>query len=319
MPADLESMVYANAVPWHGLGTKIDDAVSFHDGFKQAGLDWEVEVRPMFLADGSKVEDGRAVVRTTDNKQLGVVGTRWTPLQNRDAFNVFEPLVARGDMTLETAGSLKGGKRIWVLCKIKQDNLEVAKNDEIALYGMLSNGHDGTLAVHFGFTNIRIVCSNTEQMARTSESSRLVRVRHHRLVLENVEKLRDLMNLAKTEFEGSLEDYRFLASRAINQDDLKKYIRIVFKQDKKKEDDISSRQNNIMAEVERLFEEGKGNDLPGVRGTYWAAYNSVTEYLNWNAGRNAENRMNSLWFGPNNNVSRDALLTAMEMADATSA
>ena len=131
----------------------------------KAGLDWQVETEPLFRGNGQEVK-AQASVRTSDNRVLGVVGPRWTPLQNKDAFKVFEPLVDSGDMTLHTAGSLRNGERVWVLCQLNLDNSEIVKGDEIAKFALLSNGHDGKLAVHLGFTPIRVVCANTEAMAR---------------------------------------------------------------------------------------------------------------------------------------------------------
>ena len=72
--------------------------------------------------------------------------------------------------------------------------------------------------------------------------------------------------------------------------------------------------NNLMEEVTGLFEAGKGNDLPSIRGTLWAGYNAVSEWLTWNRGRNADNRLNSLWFGDGANINRHALEMALEMA-----
>ena len=226
MSHEVEKMVFAGATPWHGLGTEIDDATNFWDAFKLAGLDWEVETEPLYRmgAAGQVVGEqvkAQAAVRTSDDKVLGVVGPRWTPLQNRDAFKVFEPLIDSGDMRLHTAGSLRGGERVWVLCQLGLENTEIVKNDEIAKFALLSNGHDGKLAVHFGFTPIRVVCANTESMARSSTASNLIRVRHHRFVKNNVEKLRDIMNLANQEFEATAEQYRFLASKQINRPELK--------------------------------------------------------------------------------------------------
>ena len=221
MSHEVEKMVFAGATPWHGLGTEIDNATNFWDAFQLAGLDWEVETEPVFRKDGSEVK-AQAAVRTSDNRVLGVVGPRWTPLQNRDAFKVFEPLVDSGDLILHTAGSLRNGERIWVLCQLGTENSEIVKDDEIAKFVLLSNGHDGKLAVHLGFTPIRVVCANTEAMARGSKASKLIRVRHHRFVKNNVEKLRDIMNLANQEFETTADNYRFLASRQINSKDLRK-------------------------------------------------------------------------------------------------
>ena len=313
MSHEVEKMVFAGATPWHGLGTEIDDATTFWDAFKMAGLDWEVQTEPLFRGDGSEVK-AQASVRQSDNRVLGVVGPRWTPLQNRDAFEVFEPLVDSGDLKLHTAGSLREGERVWVLCQLNLDNSEIVKGDEVSKFALLSNGHDGKLAVHFGFTPIRVVCANTEAMARGCKSSKLIRVRHHQFVKENVEKLRDVMNLANQEFEATAEQYRFLASRQINAKDLAQYVKIIFGVEKKSDEDIKTRTKNILQSVETLFTTGKGNDLPGVEGTYWAAYNAVTEYLNYDRGRNNANRMDSLWFGQNKQMSSNALDTALELA-----
>lgn len=319
MSHEVEKMVFAGATPWHGLGTEIDDATNFWDAFKLAGLDWEVETEPLYrkgAADqvvGEEVK-AQAAVRTSDDKVLGVVGPRWTPLQNRDAFKVFEPLIDSGDMRLHTAGSLRGGERVWVLCQLGLENTEIVPNDEIAKFALLSNGHDGKLAVHFGFTPIRVVCANTEAMARSSKASKLIRIRHHRFVKNNVEKLRDIMNLADQEFEATAEQYRFLASKQINASDLHKYVKIVLDVQQQEDDDLSTRTKNIIGKVEEFFLIGKGNDMPGVNGTYWAAYNGVTEYLNYEKGRTNENRMDSLWFGQNGNLSQKALDTALALA-----
>jgi phage/plasmid-like protein (TIGR03299 family) len=313
MSHEVEKMVFAGATPWHGLGTEIDDATTFWDAFQLAGLDWEVKTEPLYRKDGTPVK-AQASVRQSDDKVLGVVGPRWTPLQNRDAFKVFEPLIDSGDMRLHTAGSLRGGERVWVLCQLGLENTEIVKNDEIAKFALLSNGHDGKLAVHFGFTPIRVVCANTESMARSSTASNLIRVRHHRFVKNNVEKLRDIMNLANQEFEATAEQYRFLASKQINATDLHKYVKIVLDVHQQEEDELSTRTKNIIGKVEEFFLLGKGNDLPGVNGTYWAAYNGVTEYLNYEKGRTSENRMDSLWFGQNGNLSQKALDTAVALA-----
>jgi len=317
MAANVETMVYADETPWHGLGTQIDDSVSFEDAFQKSGLDWEVKTEPLYRANGDLFPNSRAVIRDTDDSVLGSVGSRWTPLQNRDAFSIFEPLIESGDMSLHTAGSLKNGQRVWVLCQLNLDNSQIVPGDEIAKFALLSNGHDGILAVHFGFTPIRVVCSNTEAMARASKASKLIRVRHHRFVKENVEKLRDIMNLANQEFETTAESYRFLASRQINSDDLDKYVRIVFNMQSKADDNIqplTTRSANIKNEVIRLAIEGQGNNMPGVNGTWWAAYNGVTEYMNYQQGRNGDNRLNSLWFGQNKNLNGIALETALVLA-----
>jgi phage/plasmid-like protein (TIGR03299 family) len=313
MAHKVEKMVFAGATPWHGLGTEINQDTSFWDAFELAGLDWEVDTKPLFTGDGEKVSH-RAAYRVSDGRILGIVGKRWTPLQNRDAFEIFEPLVDAGEMVIHTAGSLRNGERIWALCQLNQDNSEIVAGDEVAKFVLLSNGHDGKLAVHFGFTPIRVVCANTEALARGSKASKLVRVRHSRFVKQNVQDLRNVMNFANQEFEATAEQYRYLASKGINSEDLDKYIKIVLGIGEKSADEMTTRSKNIVSSIEDLFESGKGSDIVGVRGTYWGAYNAVTEYLNYSKGRTANNRMDSVWFGQNGTMNQKALDTALELS-----
>ena len=311
MSHQIEKMVFAGETPWHNLGTEIDDATNFWDAYQLAGLDYVVNTEPLYRKNGEQVS-ARASVRADNDKVLAVVGPNWTAFQNRDAFRTFEPLIESGDMRLHTAGSLRGGARIWVLCQLGLSNTEIVPNDEIAKFALLSNGHDSKLSVCLGFTPIRVCCANTEALARNCQASRLIRVRHHRFVKDNVEKLRDLMNVADAEFEATADQYRFLASRQISSADLTQYVRIVFgvKPDSK----VSSRLSNIIGKVEEFFLIGKGNDIPGVSGTYWAAYNGVTEFLNYQRGRSQAIRLNSLWFGANKTISSRALDAAVAMA-----
>jgi hypothetical protein len=153
-------------------------------------------------------------------------------------------------------------------------------------------------------------------MAHGSKVSKLIKLKHSKNVLRNLDNLRDTMNLIDQEFEATAEQYRLLARKDINQKDLQKYLKVVFNATEDEEGELSTRRKNIFEDIARLVDSGRGTDIPGVRGTYWAAYQGVNEYLNYLNGRTPENRMNSLWFGVNSNVNTLALSTAVEMAMA---
>jgi phage/plasmid-like protein (TIGR03299 family) len=166
--------------------------------------------------------------------------------------------------------------------------------------------------VRVGFTPIRVVCANTLALAHGCNASRVIRLKHTKDLHRNLAKIREIMNIANQEFEATAEQFRLLARKSINQDDLKKYVKRVLKI----EDQVnpSARIRNIMAEMISLCETGKGNDLPSVRGTLWTAYNGVSEWLAYQRGRNEQNRLNSLWFGDSANLNRQALEIALAMA-----
>lgn len=324
----VESMAYLGATPWHGLGKQVDEAFAYDEEafIKEAGLDWEAEKRQLkrdrkvIAADGSftwETANANAweVVRSTDQSVLAdSVGARFTIVQNKDAFKWFKPWLESKEAAFHTAGALFDGARIWVLAKLNRDPMEIAAGDIVEKYVLLSHSHDGTLAMRVGFTPIRVVCWNTLSMAHSADASKLIRLKHTKNIHTNLDNLRETMNLMNAEFEATAEQYRLLVNKHINQNDMKKYVKKVFGFDEN--DDISTRQKNIFERVYELMETGKGNNLPSVRGTYWSAYNGVSEYLSYENGRNADNRLNSLWFGQNSNMNKLALASAVEMANA---
>jgi len=306
----VESMVYVGKEPWHGLGKKIPEgkSLSIGEAIVAAGLNWDVELRPLYTQNGSKlvsIRDRYAVCRQKDGATLGVVGPDYTPLQNKEAFAWFQPFLDTGDVTIETAGSLKEGGIVWVLARIGTEELHVSEKDRIAHYVLLSNSHDGSLSVRVGFTPVRVVCHNTLSLAHESQASKLLRVKHTARVVENLEHIRQIMDLAHKEFYATIEQYRVLREIEISRNDLERYVRIVFDLP-----EIGGKE--LIPNVAYLMECGRGSKEAGK--TYWGAYNAVTEYLNYFRGKTQDNRLSSLWFGDSSVVNKKALHVAIEMA-----
>lgn len=289
---------------WHGLGTVLPEAPSIGEAIQAAKLDWQVTTEPLFTSMGEKV-DAQATRRADTKDILGVVGPNYTAVQNADALNIFQPLVEAKLVALETAGSLKNGRRVWILAKILGvDTAEVAKNDALIPYVLLSNSHDGKTAVRLGFTPIRVVCANTLAAAQNSGASKLIRVTHTAKVLENIQALRDTMNFVKADFEATLDSYRFLASRDINSADLEKYVRKVFNLPAAEDE---GRYPKSLMRSKALFEQETARN-------WWTAYNAVQGFMQHEQGRTADARLDGLWFGPNQAKNIDALKTALDMA-----
>jgi phage/plasmid-like protein (TIGR03299 family) len=314
MSHELESMAFYGRSPWHGLGTPLADE-DLHDwpqACARAGLDWDVELVPLVTADTGAGVGRRAVRRGSDGRILGTVGPHYAALQNRDAFAWFQPFLDAREAQLHTAGSLRNGSRVWVLARLNRDPLVVAPGDEVEKYLLISHGHDGSLAVRVGFTPVRVVCQNTLAMAHGSDASQLIRVRHTREVHQNLADVREVMDLANQQLEATAQQYRLLARKSVNRADLHRYVRRVLQVGDGQEP--GARTRAILGEVVGLCESGRGNGLPSVSGTWWAAYNGVSEWLAYRRGRSQDNRLNGLWFGAGAGVNRHALQTALAMA-----
>lgn len=311
MPAAVDTMFYVRETPWHGLGTKLTNAPSIPEAIKAAGLEWEVGLKDLQTVDGVSVPN-KATYRKTDGAILGVVGPRYVPLQNEKAFNWFQPFVDSGEVALHTGGSLMSGQKVWVLAEIQTGPSEIVKGDEVAKFVLLSNSHDGTTAIRVGFTPIRVVCANTLSMAHSSELSKLIRIRHTKSAVFNLEKVREIMNLVNQKFEATAEQYRALATKAICDKDVEKYVNVLLGIHGVPEADVSTRKKNVRENILNRVHSDK-QMLPGVRGTWWGAYNGYTEHLNYEHGHKRDNRMSRLWFNPENE-SRKALDTALELS-----
>lgn len=360
-------MAFVGATPWHTLGNKVDESLGrdIPAFLKAANMDTDhelvqlvtkstdyapVQAALLQLANENDITvlktkiaelatqnvGGQEVARygvrrVQDGKIVGNVGPRYTVLQNREAFEWFKPFLDLDEARLHTAGVLAEGAKIWVLAKLNKEPLEIAAGDTVDKYLLLSHAHDGSMAVRAGFSPIRVVCSNTLAMAHRDKASKLIRVKHSKNVKTNLEHIRETMNLINQEFEATAEQYRRLATKSISQDDLKKYVKLVFafKQPAlaevtdtqiawgKEEHDaeaISTRMKHTLEEVLALTETGKGNDLASIRGTFWQGYNAVTEYLSYNSGNSDDNRMDSLWFGAGADLNAHALSLALQMS-----
>jgi phage/plasmid-like protein (TIGR03299 family) len=314
MPAAVEQMMFVGATPWHGLGNKVDADIGVEDAIVAAGLDWEVGLKDLQTVDGVPVSH-RATYRKTDGSILGVVGPRYTPLQNKDSFDWFQPFIDAGECGIHTAGSLHSGQKVWVLAQLNRDSSEIVRGDDVSKFILLSNSHDGTTAIRVGYTPIRVVCVNTLAMAHNNKSSQLIRIRHTRSSKNNLEQVRDIMDNINAQFEATAEQFRFLASKNFNQGDIRRYVKTMLGIEGTVDDDIKTRTRNIMDEILALV-EGPKQSATNVRGTWWAAYNGYNEYLNYNKGRTEDNRLDSLWFGANANDNIKALEKAMEFANA---
>ena len=162
MSAEVESMFYTREKPWHGLGTFVQEAPTSKAALKLAGLDWRVIQKQVVTSDGILIPGFKANVRDTDNRVLGVVTDRYKVVQNEDAFAFTDTLLGEG-ITYETAGSLQNGRRTWVLAKLP--HRYIISGDEVTPYLVFMNSHDGSGAMKAAMTPIRVVCSNTLNLA----------------------------------------------------------------------------------------------------------------------------------------------------------
>jgi len=193
MSANVETMFYVREKPWHGLGTRIEEAPTSADALVYAGLDWTVEQKNVYTEDGSLVSGYKVNTRSTDNAALGIVSDRYKVVQNEDAFQFTDDLLGEG-VTYETAGALQGGRKVWMLARMPQRY--IISGDEIAPYMVVMNSHDGSSGIKVAMTPLRVVCQNTLNLALNS-AKRIWTTKHTENVMSRVHEARETLLLAE--------------------------------------------------------------------------------------------------------------------------
>lgn len=187
--------------PWDGVGMNVHGAFSSKEVMQRAGLDWSVSSRKLYLSDGSPVPGVKANVRSTDNKVLGIVGSDYKIVQNAEAFSFMDQVLGEG-VTYETAGALKGGRRVWVLAHIPGEYKFV--EDKADPYILFSTTHNGSGAIKVCLTPIRVVCMNTLNLA-IKTATRSWSIVHKGLMDQKIANAKNTL-IASKEYMGALCD-----------------------------------------------------------------------------------------------------------------
>ena len=210
MAANVESMFYTRTAPWHGLGVRVEEVLGSKEALIQAGLDWKVEQTDVYAASGERILGYKANIRDIDRSVLGIVGDRYKIVQNEEAFAFTDGLLGEG-VKYETAGSLAGGKIVWMLAKIPEKY--IISGDAIEPYLVFCNSHDGSGAIRVAMTPVRVVCQNTLNLALKG-ASRVWSARHTENVMSRMDEARETLQLANA--------YMSQLGRSINELQAKK-------------------------------------------------------------------------------------------------
>lgn len=275
---------------WHQLGQQVGHAMTADELMTESHLGgWNVRKIPAFGVDGPgpllPVIGKFAIVRdnpTTGQPEAmgGMVGNHYVPIQNETNTEVLQALVDQSGALFETAGSLNGGRNVFVTMKMPE-NLMVGGRDELELYIAAMNSHDGTSRYNLITSPVRIVCKNTQDAAvRGAKSS--FQISHTSGATNRIEEARQALALTwayAKEFEAEAEE---MIARTMNKDAfVKSLARHIFPKPSTTDTDASKRKMTVFNDREvllvDLFENAATNE--NIRGTAWAGYQSIAEYF----------------------------------------
>jgi phage/plasmid-like protein (TIGR03299 family) len=304
-------MAYRSSVgkPWHNLGVPVGDDMTPEEMMNAAGLNWTVTKADTFIDfNGKQIKTGtQALIRESDGKILTQVGPGWNPVQNKDAFDFFTDFVEKGDMIMDTAGSLKDGRIVWALADVR-DGFTLFGGDEVKGYLLFSNPHLYGKSIDVKFVLTRVVCNNTIAVALNEKGQPSVRVNHRAKF--DAERVKEVLGLSHRKVEKFKEAAEFLGSKQANVVNIQDYFGKVFGESTKEGKQLGRTAEMVMD----LVETQPGAEFQ--KGSYWQVYNAVTYAVDHKLGRSADTRMTSAWFGANAKRKLDALNLAVKYAEA---
>lgn len=256
---------------------------------ESTGLNWTLSKQPIQTESGIVVPDKYAVIRSDNQKALGVVGNQYEFMQNHEMIHTIQN--AGGELFDKGAefkhpwdnaeelgsfgnfggGSLKGGRAVFIQLELPE--AYIGKSD-VLRYITATNFHDGTGSLGFGTTNQVVCCENTFALAHQSIS----RFRHTASMQQRVDdamqRITEMLELDKRQ----MEVFEIAANRAFDKQHVKDIVMSVFgfDVDKVGQDEVSTRKRN---QVEKLAADiNTSIDEQGE--TLWALFNGVTRYTN---------------------------------------
>lgn len=309
-----ENIAFAGATPWHGLGTQMPEGTDIDAWRKAAGLDFVVKTAPIEFMVASDCDQCPTVsrhpfaakvatYREDTMGPLGIVSKHYKIVQPREVVDFFREFAAAGDMKIDVAGSILGGRRVWALARHEME-IKVKGADIVRPYFLLTTSFDGETATIGTFTTTRVVCNNTLNIAYQQVKADGTHgyaqagfsIPHIQNFDANVAKSHVAkLVTAATQFE---EVANRMADAPLVGEAAERFFVGLVGVKNAKGDDITRQSREKAEMLFSLYRSGPGSELNSAHQTVWGALNAVTRYVDFCAGeRRPGGRLNSAWYG----------------------
>jgi phage/plasmid-like protein (TIGR03299 family) len=279
---------------------------------EELDVNWNADERPLFAQGGIdsagnvlsdvSIDSHKALVRSDNQHPLGIVGSRYEPVQNTTAFAFLDAIILDEKATYENIWLIDGGARMIVQAKVSDASFDIRPGDALEGYITMINSFNGTTPFKVFFTTIRMWCQN-QLNAAIKNMMVNISLRHTKSVLDNVEDSLRVFGKSQEYFKHFQETATMLANKQMDAKMVDAFLADVMGEAE------STRKENQHKVVTDLAENGMGNNGQ----TLWDWYNGVTEYVDHHSNKNEGKRMASALVGHGFNLKQKAWDTATAM------
>lgn len=336
----VETMAYQGQTPWHGLGHELPAGQSIDTWAVSAGMNWSIEQTPVRYVTGQddgmvsigSFEEQQVLYRSDTKAALSVVSNRYKVVQPREILEFYRDLTEDAGFELETAGVLKGGRKLWALARTGQHAL-LKGGDRVKGYLLLATACDGTLATTAQFTSVRVVCNNTLAIALErkgqDKAAGIIKVPHSTEF--NPEQVKAQLGITVSDWDRFIRQMKQLSNRKVSNAEADNFFQTVlnctpktadFSDSDLKAADGSPNSSKAALSNERAYKRvqelyggaAMGAQLESAQGSAWGLLNAVTEFVDHHRrSRSQDNRLDSAWFGQGALIKQAALEEALAL------
>jgi phage/plasmid-like protein (TIGR03299 family) len=282
---------------WHRLGQSVGHTMTAREALDAAHLaGWNVRKMPLQVPQAPVIDDTGvttpaplavpdfyATVRTNPINGrldvLGVVGTKYEPVQNEASCNLLDALVDEsGGAHFETAGALRGGRETFVTMKLPNSMVFDGKDgskDATTYYLAALNSHDGSSKFRFLVTPIRIVCANTQSAAIGSAKASWG-ISHTGGARAAIQEARNALKLSWRYIEAFEEEAAKLYGQPMDTDQVRRFADTLLEVQSAGTAATLRHRRERANGIVKLWRSSP--TIAPIAGTRWAAYNAVTEF-----------------------------------------
>ena len=352
MSHEVETMAWANEVPWHRLGREIGNDATPDQILRVADLDWQVNLKPVEWtnAEGTSHKSDKyfSLVRDAHTRIDGTnvpesilcsgLTDQYKPIQNSRIADFFKEYIDNGVATMETAISLFNGQIVILMAKTNE-NFSLAGGDKIEQYLYCASYHTGRDKLKIRSSNTRVVCNNTFSYSLHQNAVVEGLISHRFEFTNEVEsQVKSDLGISIDQMNKFKEQSELLASKKLKENDLLNYLLVVYQPEllKEKSFDMSKmfdkgyefrpsmNVNRSYGAFHDTYEsdgkthklENTGNDLASCKNdTWWKAFNAVTyneDHLRGGSKKDEFRTERALL--ENSSIKAKALDTALELA-----
>lgn len=329
MSHEFESGVFNTDAAWHGLGEVTTTNITAQSFFERAEALFPVE--PLQLWGGNPAEpdkmvpikDHRKAIWRPDTQHiLGTTSPGYEIIGNQVLLDFAKRIESEAE--IDAVVVLRAGAKIAFTAKLRDLTGVVVPGDSIKRNVVSYLGHDGTTGFGAMFSNVRVVCANTLGMAMHADGqsgSGQFSISHCAYEIAQIDRILEQIDFARQSFPETISLYQMMRDVQLDDADFRDYLNQVYALPAVFSPDGDSRPGDILRDMPakadalmHAWQHGIGQDIPGVAGTAWGAFNAVTQI----EGRlpdaaNNRRRFHSAHFGSGRRIIQRAEAAARQL------